>query len=138
MIFMPPYLKLHLIFIALLTHGVLRLTMRCWDGSSAHAQCGSTSAHAQCGCLLQAGPGEGGECCWGWCQFQDTYAMSMLCAVCCDPAVCCPLLAPFPALAASLCSSLCPSFCFEIPLPKRALLEKHFRTSVEMSVNSLV
>lgn len=64
--------------------------------------------------------------------------MSMLCAVCCDPAVCCPLLAPFPALAASFCSSLCPSFCFGIPLPKRALLEKHFRTSMEMSVNSLV
>lgn len=105
---MPPYLKLHLIFIALLTHGVLRLTMHCWGGSSAYAQCGSTSAHAQCGCLLQAGPGEGGECCWGWCQFQDTYAMSTLCAV------------------TLLCAAPCWPLSQRLPLPSALHSVPHF------------
>lgn len=38
-IFMP-HLKLHFLFIGLFTQAVLRLTVCCWDGFSAHAQCG--------------------------------------------------------------------------------------------------
>lgn len=82
MILMPPYLKLHLIFIALLTHAVLRLTVRYWGGFL--CACAVWLHRCTCAVWLSptgGSPGGGGGCCWGWCQFQDRCAMPPCCVV---------------------------------------------------------
>lgn len=109
MIFMPSYLKLHSIFIALLTRAILRLMGLYWGGFSAQAQYGS--------------PGEGGWGFWGWCQSPDYYSL------CCDAETGRPTpphptphrTGPSPGACCFLGFLLCSSVLFECPLAKRAL-----------------